>query len=107
MIARLAARPKSILFGEKEGRIAAANRQRDPLLLFAALHRHLGYPAVPRVERKDRQPDLVPAALRRVERLETRIKMIDEEQKGTLDLSKLYVKPETAPTDGLDDLLAE
>ena len=36
------------LFGEKEGRIALANRRKDPLFLFAALHRQLGYPAVPR-----------------------------------------------------------
>ena len=39
---------KPILFGEKEGRIALANRQKDPLYLFAALARHLGYPSVPR-----------------------------------------------------------
>src|SRR5262249_37062177 len=36
------------LFGEKEGRIAVANRGRDPLYLFAALQRQLGYPEVPR-----------------------------------------------------------
>ncbi len=34
----------AILFGAKEGRIAAANRGRDPLHMFAALQRHLGYP---------------------------------------------------------------
>ena len=38
---------KPILFGEKEGRIALANRRKDPLYLFSALQRHLGYPAVP------------------------------------------------------------
>jgi hypothetical protein len=38
---------KPVLFGEKEGRIALANRRKDPLLLFAALHRQLGYPEVP------------------------------------------------------------
>ncbi|MDX1963541.1 MAG: hypothetical protein SFX18_10330 [Pirellulales bacterium] len=68
------------LFGEKEGRIAAANRRRDPLLLFAALHRHLGYPAVPVPNFHDRAPDLLPALVRRIERLESRIKMLDEEQ---------------------------
>src|SRR5262245_48456441 len=36
------------LFGEKEGKIAKANRNRDPLYLFAALQRQLGYPDVPR-----------------------------------------------------------
>ena len=39
---------KPVLFGEKEGRIALANRRKDPLYLFAALARHLGYPTVPR-----------------------------------------------------------
>ena len=39
---------KLALFGEKEGRIALANRKKDPLLLFAALQRQLGYPQVPR-----------------------------------------------------------
>ena len=36
---------KPVLFGEKEGKIAWANRRKDPLYLFAALQRHLGYPA--------------------------------------------------------------
>ena len=36
------------LFGEKEGKIAKASRGRDPLFLFAALQRQLGYPEVPR-----------------------------------------------------------
>ena len=36
------------LFGEKEGKIARANRGRDPLYLFSALQRQLGYPEVPR-----------------------------------------------------------
>ena len=37
-----------VLFGEKEGKIARANRGRDPMYLFAALQRQLGYPEVPR-----------------------------------------------------------
>lgn len=85
------------LFGEKEGRIAAANRRRDPLLLFASFHRQLGYPTVPQPEFSDRPPDMVPALVRRIERLESRIKMLDEEQKGTFDLSKFYVKPDKPP----------
>src|SRR3990170_1103332 len=39
---------KPILFGEREGKIALANRRKDPLFLFSALARHLGYPSVPR-----------------------------------------------------------
>src|SRR5262249_61916884 len=40
--------PLPLLFGEKEGKIARANRGRDPLYLFAALQRQLGYPEGPR-----------------------------------------------------------
>src|SRR5690606_30497045 len=49
------------LFGVKEGKIALANRRRDPLLLFAALARHLGYPSVPRTLPADESRDHVPA----------------------------------------------
>ena len=63
---------KPILFGEKEGRIALANRQKDPLYLFAALARHLGYPSVPRPRPEDTQRYLLPALQRKIERLETR-----------------------------------
>jgi hypothetical protein len=93
------------LFGVKEGRIAAANRHRDPLLLFAALHRQLGYPEVPQTDFSEKQPDLLPALMRRMERLEARMKMLDEEQRGTFDLSKLYAKPDQPPKSDLDDLL--
>jgi hypothetical protein len=77
------------LFGEKEGQIARANRQRDPLYLFAALQRQLNYPEVPR----PRPPDDVGAKLEtmqlRVFNLETRLKMIESELRGQLDLSQL------------------
>jgi hypothetical protein len=78
------------LFGEREGRIAWANRRKDPLLLFAALHRQLGYPAVPRLEPIDRSPEIIPNMLRRMERLETRIKLVEEEQRGGIDLTKFF-----------------
>ena len=64
-----AATEQPVLFGEGEGRIALANRGKDPLLLFAALHRHLGYPEVPRPPRPDESPQLIPLLLRRVERI--------------------------------------
>src|SRR6266446_2089916 len=48
--------PVAPLFGEKEGRIARANRGRDPLYLFAALSRQLGYPEVPRAKPRDDLP---------------------------------------------------
>ena len=45
--------PLPPLFGEKEGKIAKASRGRDPLYLFAALQRQLGYPEVPRYKQRD------------------------------------------------------
>ncbi len=82
-----------MLFGEKEGRIAMANRRKDPILLFAALHRQLGYPEVPRLEPVDRTPEILPTLIRRLDRLEARLKLVEEEQKGGIDLSKFYKPP--------------
>ena len=81
---------KPILFGEKEGRIALANRRKDPLYLFSALQRHLGYPSVPRPRPEDTQRYLLPALQRRVERLETRLKLLEEELRGGINLSRFY-----------------
>ncbi|MBN2577543.1 MAG: hypothetical protein JXB10_00945 [Pirellulales bacterium] len=81
---------KPILFGEKEGKIARANRGKDPLYLFAALQRHLGYPPVPRPKPEDTQRYLLPQLQRRVERLETRIKLMEEEVRGGINLSRFY-----------------
>ncbi len=79
-----------ILFGSKEGRIALANRRKDPLLLLAALHRQLGYPAVPRMKPADDKLDLIPQLSRRLERLEQRLKLMEEEQDGGIDLTQFY-----------------
>jgi hypothetical protein len=87
----------AVLFGEKEGRIALANRRKDPLFLFAALNRQLGYPQVPRQKPADESVQVLPTLLRRVERLETRIKLLEEEQKGGIDLSKFYRKEALPP----------
>jgi hypothetical protein len=81
---------KPILFGEKEGKIAKANRHKDPLYLFAALQRHLGYPSVPRPKPEDAQRYLVPQLQRRVERLEMRIKLMEEEVRGGINLARFY-----------------
>ncbi|MHB0957006.1 MAG: hypothetical protein ACYC0X_13790 [Pirellulaceae bacterium] len=82
-----------VLFGEKEGKIALANRRKDPLYLFAALQRHLGYPHVPRPKPVDETPELIPQLLRRMERLETRLKLLEDEQRGGIDLTRFYVPP--------------
>lgn len=83
----------AVLFGEGEGRIAIANRGKDPLLLFNALHRHLGYPEVPRPVKPDETPGLIPQLLRRVERMEARLKLAEEELKGGIDLTRFYAAP--------------
>ena len=81
------------LFGDREGRIALANRQKDPLFLFNSLHRQLGYPEIPRSKPDDPTTDLLPQIARRLEQLEKRITLIEEEQRGGIDLTKLYEKP--------------
>jgi hypothetical protein len=89
------ARPEDaiVLFGEREGRIALANRKKDPLYLFSSLNRQLGYPEVPRVKPADQEQALLPQLARRMEQLETRIKIMEEEQRGGLDLTKFYERP--------------
>lgn len=88
---------KPVLFGEKDGKIAWANRRKDPLFLFAALQRHLGYPAVPRNKRRDETLDaLVPVLKAQVDRLEVRVKLLEDEARGGIDLTKFY-SPTSAP----------
>jgi hypothetical protein len=90
---------KPILFGEKEGKIAWANRQKDPMYLFAALQRHLGYPEAPRLKKRDETRDLIPQLLRRLERLETRLRLLEEENREGIDITKLYAAQEAAQKD--------
>ena len=81
------------LFGEKEGRISLANRKKEPHYLFAALQRQLGYPAVPRPVKRDETVDLIPKLLRTVEKLEVRIKLLEEEQRHSgIDLNQFLPK---------------
>lgn len=81
---------KVALFGEREGKIAWANRRKDPLYLFAALQRQLGYPKPPRPTKRDPTQDLIPQLMRRIERLETRVKLLEDDQKGGFDLTQFY-----------------
>ena len=83
-----------VLFGSRDGKIAFANRRKDPLLLFSALQRQLGYPAVPRRKAVEEGIDLVPQLMRRVERIEGQLKMMEEDQKGGIDLTQFYQKPD-------------
>jgi hypothetical protein len=86
--------PLPPLFGEKEGKIAKANRGRDPLYLFAALQRQLGYPEVPRYQPRDDLAAKLDALRAKVRELEIRLKLVDSELKGQADLTQLLAKPE-------------
>ncbi len=92
------------LFGQHEGRMAMANHRKDPLFLFAAMQRHLGYPAVPRLAPPDPTAEIVPQLQRRMERLETRMKIMEEEQRHGLDITKFYVDPHKPPSDHDSDI---
>jgi len=87
-----------VLFGQPEGRIAWANRRRDPLLLFAALHRHLDYPEVPRTKVADPEERLLPVLARRVEQLEARLRLVEEEQRGGINLEQFYAAKSDRPS---------
>ncbi len=90
LIAEATAQGFPPLFGRQEGRIAWANRKKDPLLLFAALHRQLGYPEAPRPEPETGEERLLPVLARRVEQLEARLKLVEEEQRGGIKLEQFY-----------------
>jgi hypothetical protein len=81
------------LFGEKEGKIAKASRGRDPLFLFAALQRQLGYPEVPRPARKDDAGVKVEQLERKVKELDTRVRILEAEARGTFDPTQ-FGKPD-------------
>src|SRR5260370_230855 len=85
--------PLPPLFGEKEGKIARANRGRDPLYLFAALQRQLAYPEVPRARGKDDPLTQIQDLRAKIKVLETRLKLVEGETRGRVDLSE-FGKPE-------------
>ncbi len=85
---------RTALFGDQEGRIARANIRRDPLYFFAALQRQLGYPAVPRLSRADDADKLSPRLESRLAKIEQRIKLLEMEQRGGIDLARLARRPD-------------
>ncbi|QVL33020.1 hypothetical protein KIH39_03635 [Telmatocola sphagniphila] len=89
------------LFGEKEGKIARASIGRDPLFLFAALQRQLGYPEVPRPKQRDDESTKLDQMVQKVRELETRLKLMEGEMRGNVDLSQ-FGKP--AILSDVDDL---
>ena len=85
--------PEVILFGDSEGRIALANRSKEPMYLFSALQRQLNYPAVPRPKKKDPMDDVLPKLVKQIERIEMRLKLMEDEQREKgIDLSQFYGK---------------
>jgi hypothetical protein len=85
--------PVPPLFGDKDGKIAKANRGRDPLYLFAALQRHLGYPEVPRPKAADDLGSKLLTLQARFRELEMRLKLLEAEARGQVDLSQ-FGKPD-------------
>ena len=79
-----------ILFGVREGRIAKANRGKDPLYLFQALQRQLGYPEVPKTKPKSDEKIVHPVIEQRFQLLEKRLSLVEQEQDGGIDLSQFY-----------------
>jgi hypothetical protein len=82
------------LFGEKEGKIARANRGRDPLFLFAALQRQLNYPEVPRAKPRDDVEAKINVVKAKIKELEQRVKLVEGEVRGQVDLSQFMDKPD-------------
>jgi hypothetical protein len=94
--------PVPPLFGEKEGKIARANRGRDPLYLFAALQRQLAYPEVPRPRTRDDLSAKLEALKAKVREMEIRLKLVEGEQRGKVDLTPFLAKQEL-PRDRPED----
>ncbi len=84
---------QAMLFGEQEGRIALANRQKEPMFLFAALQRQLGYPKVPRPKIEEDSVNRLLLLERKVDQLTQRMKLIEDDARDSVDLSKFYKKP--------------
>jgi hypothetical protein len=91
--------PLTPLFGEKEGKIARANRGRDPLYLFAALQRQLGYPEVPRPKPPDDLNSRLVTLQAKLREVEARLRLVEGELRGQVDLSQLG-KPDLLKGEG-------
>lgn len=92
-----------VLFGNQEGRIARANIGRDPVYFFAALQRQLNYPAVP-LPRRTESANIAPAVEARLLRIEQRLKLLEMEQRGGIDLAKFYGKHREIDVEDTPDL---
>ncbi len=82
------------LFGDKEGRIAKANRGRDPLYLFWRCSVSSAIPKCPGPSLADDLESKIEALRVKFRELEMRVKVIDAELKGQVDVTQLLAKPE-------------
>jgi hypothetical protein len=83
------------LFGAKEGKIAKASHGRDPLYLFSALQRQLGYPEVPRLTQRDDPRAALAAIQAKLVELDQKVRLLDGEVRGAVDQIQALGKPET------------
>jgi len=90
--------PVPPVFGEREGKIARASRGRDPLYLFAALQRQLGYPEVPKFRARDDQGVKLETILAKLRELDNRLRLAEGELRGSIDLSQ-FGKPDLLKDD--------
>ncbi len=91
--------PVAMIFGEKEGKIAKASRGRDPLFLFAALQRQLGYPEVPRPKGKDDASTQLEIMTTKLRELDARLKLLESETRGGPIDWKQFGKPDLLKDD--------
>jgi hypothetical protein len=80
------------LFGEKEGRIAYANRGRDPNHLFSALQRQLGFPQVPRPPKQSTAAKEMDDLKRRLKALEGKLQILEGDVYNRSDASQFVAK---------------
>lgn len=92
-----------VLFGDQEGRIARANIGRDPLYFFSALQRQLNYPAIPRSPKADEGEQLPPILEARLLKMEQRLKLVEMEQRGGIDLTGFYRRPDHPDSAGASE----
>lgn len=90
--------PFRVLFGEKEGTIAAANRGKDPTYFFATLQRQLGYPEVPRAAGRDTIGERLAEIDAALKALATRVNLLDAAMGGNVDFSQFTVQNARGPT---------
>lgn len=88
---------RPVLFGEKEGKIALANKAKDPMYLFATLQRQLGYPEVPRPSADEDRERRFQELAQKVKLLEARVNLLQADVSGQLDVTQFYVKPPGGP----------